>query len=135
MAVLHADVHAREQVGVQARAVEAPHASRPLRLRCARLLRLRHDAADGLLLLLLRHREDDGRPVRAAFLVSGMTPRTGAFFFSFAIVKTVDDHCGLWLPGNLLHAFFSNNSADYDVHHQLNDSKVKLLAALLCDVG
>ncbi|CAL9156088.1 unnamed protein product [Musa hybrid cultivar] len=140
MAVLHADVHAREQVRVQARAVEAPHAGRPLRLRRAvqpstggsatrhrrrraRLLRLRHDAADGLLLLLLRHREDDGRPLRAAFLVSGMTPRTAAFFFSFATVKTVDDHCGLRLPDNLLHAFFSNNSADYDVHHQLNGSK------------
>ncbi|CAL9108149.1 unnamed protein product [Musa acuminata var. zebrina] len=140
MAVLHADVHAREQVRVQARAVEAPHAGRPLRLRRAvqpstggsatrhrwrraRLLRLRHDAVDGLLLLLLRHREDDGRPLRAAFVVSGMTPRTGAFFFSSATVKTVDDHCGLWLPGNLLHALFSNNSADYDVHHQLNGSK------------
>ncbi|XP_065050285.1 sphinganine C4-monooxygenase 1-like [Musa acuminata AAA Group] len=58
-----------------------------------------------------------------AFLVSGMTPRTAAFFFSFATVKTVDDHCGLRLPDNLLHAFFSNNSADYDVHHQLNGSK------------
>ncbi|CAL9147556.1 unnamed protein product [Musa hybrid cultivar] len=68
-----------------------------------------------------------------AFFVSGMTPQTGFFFFSFA--TTVDDHCGLWLPGNLLHAFFSNNSTDYDVHHQLNGSKVKLLAALLCDVG
>uniref|UniRef100_A0A804K834 aldehyde oxygenase (deformylating) n=1 Tax=Musa acuminata subsp. malaccensis TaxID=214687 RepID=A0A804K834_MUSAM len=56
-----------------------------------------------------------------AFFVSGMTPRTGFFFFSFA--TTVDDHCGLWLPDNLLHAFFSNNSADYDVHHQLNGSK------------
>ncbi|THU69821.1 hypothetical protein C4D60_Mb08t18450 [Musa balbisiana] len=52
-------------------------------------------AADGRLLVLLRHREDGGRPLRAAFLVSGMTPRTGAFFFSFATVKTVDDHCGL----------------------------------------
>ncbi|THU69818.1 hypothetical protein C4D60_Mb08t18420 [Musa balbisiana] len=80
-------------------------------------------AADGRLLLLHRHREDDGRPLRAAFLVSGMTPRTGAFFFSFATVKTVDDHCGLWLPGNLLHAFFRNNSAYHDVHHQLNGSK------------
>ncbi|RRT35213.1 hypothetical protein B296_00049449 [Ensete ventricosum] len=58
-----------------------------------------------------------------AFLVSGMTPRTGIFFFSFATVKTVDDHCGLWLPGNLLHVFFSNNSAYHDVHHQLYGSK------------
>ncbi|THU69820.1 hypothetical protein C4D60_Mb08t18440 [Musa balbisiana] len=65
------------------------------------LPRLRHDAADGRLLLLLCHREDGGRPLRAAFLVSGMTPRTG----------------------NPLHAFFRNNSGYHDVHHQLNGSK------------
>ncbi|KAH0668796.1 hypothetical protein KY289_023289 [Solanum tuberosum] len=41
-----------------------------------------------------------------AFLVSGMSPRTSIFFFSFATIKPVDDHCGLWLPGNLLHIFF-----------------------------
>ncbi|KAJ0965113.1 hypothetical protein J5N97_026251 [Dioscorea zingiberensis] len=58
-----------------------------------------------------------------SFLVSGMTPRTGIFFFSFATIKTVDDHCGLWLPGNILHVFFSNNSAYHDVHHQLYGSK------------
>ncbi|URD91882.1 Fatty acid hydroxylase superfamily [Musa troglodytarum] len=58
-----------------------------------------------------------------AFLLSGMTPRTGIFFFSFATIKTVDDHCGLWLPGNPLHALFSNNSAYHDVHHQLYGSK------------
>ncbi|TKY58850.1 Sphinganine C(4)-monooxygenase 1 [Spatholobus suberectus] len=32
------------------------------------------------------------------FLASGMTPRVSIFFFSFATIKTVDDHCGLWLP-------------------------------------
>ncbi|XP_074587496.1 sphinganine C4-monooxygenase 1-like isoform X3 [Curcuma longa] len=58
-----------------------------------------------------------------SFVVSGMTPRTGIFFFCFATVKTVDDHCGLWLPGNLLHLFFSNNTAYHDVHHQLYGTK------------
>ncbi|XP_042435314.1 sphinganine C4-monooxygenase 2-like [Zingiber officinale] len=58
-----------------------------------------------------------------SFVVSGMTPRTGIFFFCFATIKTVDDHCGLWLPGNLLHMFFSNNSAYHDVHHQLYGTK------------
>lgn len=58
-----------------------------------------------------------------SFLVSGMTPRTGIFFFCFATIKTVDDHCGLWLPGNLLHMLFSNNSAYHDVHHQLYGTK------------
>uniref|UniRef100_A0A7N1A531 Fatty acid hydroxylase domain-containing protein n=1 Tax=Kalanchoe fedtschenkoi TaxID=63787 RepID=A0A7N1A531_KALFE len=58
-----------------------------------------------------------------SFLASGMTPRTSIFFFSFANIKTVDDHCGLWLPGNPFHKFFSNNSAYHDVHHQLYGSK------------
>uniref|UniRef100_A0A0E0K578 aldehyde oxygenase (deformylating) n=1 Tax=Oryza punctata TaxID=4537 RepID=A0A0E0K578_ORYPU len=58
-----------------------------------------------------------------SFLVSGMTPRTSIFFFSFATIKTVDDHCGLWLPGNILHALFNNNSAYHDIHHQLYGNK------------
>ncbi|KAH0668788.1 hypothetical protein KY289_023281 [Solanum tuberosum] len=58
-----------------------------------------------------------------AFLVSGMSPRTFIFFFSFATIKTVDDHCGLWLPGNLFHIFFKNNSAYHDIHHQLYGTK------------
>ncbi|KAH0455250.1 hypothetical protein IEQ34_015282 [Dendrobium chrysotoxum] len=58
-----------------------------------------------------------------SFLISGMTPRTAIFFFSFATIKTVDDHCGLWLPGNLLHVFFNNNSAYHDIHHQLYGTK------------
>jgi sphinganine C4-monooxygenase len=58
-----------------------------------------------------------------SFLISGMSPRTSIFFFSFATIKTVDDHCGLWLPGNLFHMVFKNNSAYHDVHHQLYGSK------------
>lgn len=58
-----------------------------------------------------------------SFLLSGMSARTSIFFFSFATIKTVDDHCGLWLPGNLFHIFFRNNTAYHDVHHQLYGSK------------
>ncbi|XP_028762085.1 sphinganine C4-monooxygenase 1-like [Neltuma alba] len=58
-----------------------------------------------------------------SFLISGMSPRVSIFFFSFATIKTVDDHCGLWLPGNLFHIFFKNNSAYHDVHHQLYGTK------------
>ncbi|XP_044361067.1 sphinganine C4-monooxygenase 1-like [Triticum aestivum] len=36
-----------------------------------------------------------------AFLASGMSPRVSIFFFTLCTVKGVDDHCGLWLPGNL----------------------------------
>ncbi|GAA0157308.1 oxidase [Lithospermum erythrorhizon] len=53
-----------------------------------------------------------------SFLLSGMSPRLSIFFFSFATLKTVDDHCGLSLPWNLFHIFFRNNSAYHDVHHQ-----------------
>lgn len=58
-----------------------------------------------------------------SFLLSGMSARTSIFFFSFATIKTVDDHCGLWLPGNLFHIFFRNNTAYHDVHHQLYGTK------------
>lgn len=54
-----------------------------------------------------------------SFLVSGMTARTAVFFFCFATIKTVDDHCGLWLPGNIFHIVFQNNTAYHDIHHQL----------------
>jgi len=58
-----------------------------------------------------------------SFLFSGMTPRTSIFFFSFSTIKTVDDHCGLWLPGNPFHIFFQNNTAYHDIHHQLYGAK------------
>ncbi|KAK9090718.1 hypothetical protein Sjap_023895 [Stephania japonica] len=58
-----------------------------------------------------------------SFLLSGMSPRTSIFFFSFATIKTVDDHCGLWLPGNPFHVLFRNNTAYHDIHHQLYGSK------------
>jgi len=58
-----------------------------------------------------------------SFLVSGMTARTAVIFFCFAVIKTVDDHCGLWLPGNIFHLFFQNNTAYHDIHHQLHGTK------------
>ncbi|XP_027366348.1 very-long-chain aldehyde decarbonylase GL1-9-like [Abrus precatorius] len=58
-----------------------------------------------------------------SFLASGMTARTAVVFFCFAVMKTVDDHCGLWLPGNIFHLFFQNNTAYHDIHHQLQGLK------------
>ncbi|XVE53247.1 hypothetical protein DITRI_Ditri02bG0188700 [Diplodiscus trichospermus] len=54
-----------------------------------------------------------------AIYLSGMSPRTSAFFSSFCAMKSVDDHCGLLLPGNPFHFFFTNNTAYHDLHHQL----------------
>lgn len=58
-----------------------------------------------------------------SYLISGMTARTAMIFFCFAVVKTVDDHCGLWLPGNIFHLLFQNNTAYHDIHHQLQGTK------------
>jgi sphinganine C4-monooxygenase len=57
-----------------------------------------------------------------SFLIPGMTARTSVLFFCSAVVKTADDHCGLWLPGNIFHIFFQNNTAYHDIH-QLPGSK------------
>lgn len=58
-----------------------------------------------------------------AVLLSGMSPRIAMFFSSFTILKLVDDHCGMKLPGNPFYLFFNNNSAYHDVHHQLYGTK------------
>lgn len=58
-----------------------------------------------------------------SFLVTGMTPRTAVFFFCFATMKTVDDHCGLLVSWNPLQFFFENNTAYHDIHHQLHGLK------------
>ncbi|XP_020091151.1 sphinganine C4-monooxygenase 1-like [Ananas comosus] len=58
-----------------------------------------------------------------AYLLSGMSARTSIFFFSFSTIKGIDDHCGLWLPGNIFHMFFWNNTAYHDIHHQLFGTK------------
>ncbi|KAJ0963806.1 hypothetical protein J5N97_028928 [Dioscorea zingiberensis] len=58
-----------------------------------------------------------------AFLISGMSARTAVYFFSFATIKGIDDHCGLMLPWNPLHLLFSNNTAYHDIHHQLSGIK------------
>ncbi|OMO79028.1 Fatty acid hydroxylase [Corchorus capsularis] len=52
-----------------------------------------------------------------SFLISGMSPRTAIYFFSLATIKTVDDHCGIILPGNPFHILFRNNTAYHDLHH------------------
>ncbi|XWS34095.1 hypothetical protein CRYUN_Cryun21dG0010000 [Craigia yunnanensis] len=58
-----------------------------------------------------------------AFILSGMSPRTSIFFFCFATMKNVDDHCGIMIPGNPFHIFFKNNAAYHDLHHQLYGGK------------
>ncbi|CAO3645610.1 unnamed protein product [Cunninghamella echinulata] len=47
-----------------------------------------------------------------------MTPRMSMFFFTFATLKTVDDHCGYLIPWDPLQFFFNNNVKYHDIHHQ-----------------
>ncbi|XWS34097.1 hypothetical protein CRYUN_Cryun21dG0010300 [Craigia yunnanensis] len=58
-----------------------------------------------------------------SFVLSGMSPRTSIFFYAFVTIKNVDDHCGIMLPGNPFHIFFTNNTAYHDLHHQLYGGK------------
>ncbi|PKA65199.1 Sphinganine C(4)-monooxygenase 2 [Apostasia shenzhenica] len=60
----------------------------------------------------------DGLAGALAVVASGMTPRTATFFISFSTVKAIDDHSELWVPWNLLHLLFRNNSAYHRIHHQ-----------------
>ncbi|CAG8460859.1 17375_t:CDS:2 [Acaulospora morrowiae] len=50
--------------------------------------------------------------------LSGLTTRSTLVFFTFATIKTVDDHCGYDLPFNPLQRMFRNNSAYHAIHHQ-----------------
>ncbi|XP_022775792.1 sphinganine C4-monooxygenase 2-like [Durio zibethinus] len=52
-----------------------------------------------------------------AYVVSGMSPRTAIFFYCFATIKNVDDHCGVLLPGNPMQ-LLKNSTAFHDFHHQ-----------------
>ncbi|KAJ0975306.1 hypothetical protein J5N97_017271 [Dioscorea zingiberensis] len=58
-----------------------------------------------------------------AFLITGMTPRTSIYFFSFATLKGLDLHCALYFPWNPLQAFFPNNCVFHETHHQIKGLK------------
>lgn len=53
-----------------------------------------------------------------AMLVTGLTGREQIILYSFATLKTVDDHCGYILPWDPLQFVFPNNSVYHDIHHQ-----------------
>jgi sphinganine C4-monooxygenase len=53
-----------------------------------------------------------------AVKIAGLTCRQTMFFYGFATLKTVDDHCGYALPWDPLQILFKNNAPYHDVHHQ-----------------
>ncbi|CAL1363348.1 unnamed protein product [Linum trigynum] len=56
--------------------------------------------------------------------ISRMTPRAEAIFLCFAMLKAVDDHCGIWFPRcNPIQRLFTNSCAYHDVHHQVRGGR------------
>lgn len=53
-----------------------------------------------------------------AYKVAMLSPRMGLVFWTFGVLKTVDDHCGYALPWDPLQRLSSNNAAYHDIHHQ-----------------
>ncbi|ODV59164.1 sphingosine hydroxylase ASCRUDRAFT_9575 [Ascoidea rubescens DSM 1968] len=47
-----------------------------------------------------------------------LTPRECIFLYTFATMKTVDDHCGYVLPYDPFQIIFPNNALYHDIHHQ-----------------
>jgi sterol desaturase/sphingolipid hydroxylase (fatty acid hydroxylase superfamily) len=52
---------------------------------------------------------------------AGLSPRQAALFFSFAMLKGVEDHSGYQLPWSPLQLIFANCSDYHDIHHQVRD--------------
>jgi len=50
--------------------------------------------------------------------ITRMTSRQTFLLFTFATLKTVDDHCGYALPFDPFQMFFPNNSKYHDIHHR-----------------
>ncbi|KDQ19588.1 hypothetical protein BOTBODRAFT_126477 [Botryobasidium botryosum FD-172 SS1] len=53
-----------------------------------------------------------------AHTVTGMTSRQTFLLFTFATLKTVDDHCGYALPFDPFQVLFPNNAKYHDIHHR-----------------
>ncbi|RLV96003.1 Sphingolipid C4-hydroxylase SUR2 [Spathaspora sp. JA1] len=54
-----------------------------------------------------------------AALTTGLSPRECIVLYTFATMKTVDDHCGYRIPYDIFQIIFPNNSVYHDIHHQM----------------
>ncbi|EDK42542.1 protein SUR2 [Lodderomyces elongisporus NRRL YB-4239] len=54
-----------------------------------------------------------------ASIVAGLSHREQIVLYTFATLKTVDDHCGYRLPYDIFQIIFPNNSVYHDIHHQI----------------
>lgn len=53
-----------------------------------------------------------------ASLATRLSHKEAVFLYTFATLKTVDDHCGYRLPFDLFQILFPNNALYHDIHHQ-----------------
>ncbi|SCV05586.1 LANO_0H10748g1_1 [Lachancea nothofagi CBS 11611] len=53
-----------------------------------------------------------------AAIVTGLSHREQVCLYTFATLKTVDDHCGYALPWDPFQWIFPNNAVYHDIHHQ-----------------
>ncbi|CDO93187.1 unnamed protein product [Kluyveromyces dobzhanskii CBS 2104] len=53
-----------------------------------------------------------------AAIVTQLTHTEQVFLYTFATLKTVDDHCGYALPLDPFQWLFPNNAVYHDIHHQ-----------------
>lgn len=53
-----------------------------------------------------------------AMVLCGLTHREEAILFTFATMKTIDDHCGYAIPFDPFQIVFPNNAVYHDIHHQ-----------------
>lgn len=53
-----------------------------------------------------------------AMLITQLSPKEQVVLYTFATMKTVDDHCGYSLPFDVFQLIFPNNSVYHDIHHQ-----------------
>lgn len=72
---------------------------------------LYNDPVEGFLL--------DSLGTGIAAIITGLSARESFVLYTFATLKTVDDHCGYHLPFDLFQIVFPNNSIYHDIHHQI----------------
>ncbi|ODQ81022.1 hypothetical protein BABINDRAFT_160441 [Babjeviella inositovora NRRL Y-12698] len=54
-----------------------------------------------------------------AAIAMRLAPRETCALYTFATLKTVNDHCGYALPWDVFRMVFPNNSVYHDIHHQM----------------
>lgn len=58
-----------------------------------------------------------------------MGARLAAMLLTLSTLRTVDDHCGYWVPMDPLQMVFGNNADYHDIHHQARSK------SFLCKLG